>query len=193
MDAGGLEAVKARAIAKRAEVSVGSVYNLFGNIDGLLQVANSHILADMNKAGQTQTAHSENDLQAKIASGDIADNIRAKLLFRLLALANTYMNFVEKNGNRWSAMLAFNRTLPAAAPWYVEQQNALYELVGKVLEPTRLGEPEKRKIAARALWSAVHGIVSMSYVGQVTPQTRTHTWQQIEILVTYFVDGLLAE
>ena len=69
-------------------------------------------------------------------------------------------------------MLAFNRTLPeaAAAPWYVEQQNALYELVSKVLEPTRLGEPEKRKIAARALWSAVHGIVSMSYVGQVPPK-----------------------
>ena len=36
MDEGGIEAVKARPIAKTVGISVGSIYNMFGSIDGLI-------------------------------------------------------------------------------------------------------------------------------------------------------------
>ena len=40
MEQGGLEAVKARAVADAVGVSVGTVYNLFGNVDQLILTAN---------------------------------------------------------------------------------------------------------------------------------------------------------
>lgn len=196
MDEGGLELIKARTIAKKAGVSVGSIYNMFGSVDELIQETNAHILSDMNKMGQINAAKSETELHRKIASGEIEDTGKAKLLFRFLQLAGTYMDFVEDNSSRWGAMLAFNRNRAegAAAAWYLAQQNALFDLVGNVLDETRLGNDEEtRLIAARALWSSVHGIVTMGYVGQISNQSRKNTWAQIELLVTVFVDGLFAD
>ncbi len=195
MDEGGLELIKARTVAKKAGVSVGSIYNMFGSVDELIQETNAHILSDMNKTGQINAAKSETELRRKIASGEIEDSEKAKLLFRFLQLAETYMDFVEDNSSRWGAMLAFNRNRAegAAASWYLAQQNALFDLVGNVLDETRLGNDEEtRLIAARALWSSVHGIVTMGYVGQTSKQSRKSTWDQIELLVTVFVDGLFA-
>lgn len=196
MDEGGLEEVKARAIARRVGISVGSIYNMFGSVDDLLQVANTYILADMSQKGQINAAECENELTRKIANGEIEDNAQTKLLFRFLSLAKTYMDFVENNANRWGAMLAFNqnRSEGVADEWYMDQQAALFGLVGNVLATTDLGkDKETRMIAARALWSAVHGIVTMNYVGQASKQAREFTWQQIELLVTVFVAGVFAQ
>ncbi len=196
MDEGGLEMIKARTIAKMAGVSVGSIYNMFGSVDELIQEANAHILSDMNKAGQVNAARCETELARKISAGSMEDTGKARLLFRFLNLAETYMDFVEANAARWGAMLAFNRNRAegAAADWYMAQQNALFDLVGNVLDETRLGDSEEtRRIAARALWSSVHGIVTMGYVGQPSKASRKNTWEQIELLVTVFVDGLFVE
>ncbi len=196
MDEGGLEQIKARSIAKKVGISVGSIYNLFGSVDELIQETNAHILADMGKLGQINGAKSETELQQKISSGEIEDSNKARLLFRFLKLAEIYMDFVEANANRWAAMLAFNRNRAegAAAEWYLDQQNALFDLVGNVLDETRLGDDEKtRDIAARALWSSVHGIVTMGYVGNPSTMSRDYTWAQIELLVTVFVDGLYSK
>lgn len=193
LDEGGLENVKARKLAANVGISVGTIYNIFGNVDKLVQEVSAHILSDMNKMGQVNVARSETDLEQKIASGEIKDELKEKLRFRLLALASTYMEFIEANSERWGAMLAYNRNRSegAVADWYVVQQNALFDLVGNVLAQTRFGKnPKTRMIAARALWSAVHGIVTMSYVGQVSDKSRAFTWAQIELLVNTFVDGL---
>lgn len=196
MDGGGLEQVKARAIAKQVGVSVGSIYNMFGSVDDLLQVANTHILAEMGRKGQINAAECENELTRKIANGEVDDTPQAKLLFRFLSLAKTYMDFVENNANRWGAMLAFNqnRSEGVADEWYMDQQVALFDLVGNVLDSTYLGaNSQTRFVAARALWSAVHGIVTMNYVGHETPEARKFTWEQIEILVKMFVAGVFAQ
>ncbi len=193
LDEGGLENVKARKLAAKVGVSVGTIYNIFGNVDKLIQEVSAHILSDMNKMGQVNVARFENELEQKIASGEIKDTHKEKLRFRLLALASTYMEFIEANSERWGAMLAYNRNRSegAVADWYVVQKNALFDLVGNVLAQTKFGQdPKTRMIAARALWSAVHGIVTMSYVGQVSDKSRDFTWAQIELLVNTFVDGI---
>ncbi|MEZ5801111.1 MAG: hypothetical protein R3D29_12415 [Nitratireductor sp.] len=41
------------------------------------------------------------------------------------------------------------------------------------------------------LWSAVHGIVLLNYLGQASDETRANTWKQIEMLVSSFVRGAL--
>ena len=51
MQEGGLAAVKARTVADQAGVSVGTVYNLFGNVDQLILAANLKIYEDLGALG----------------------------------------------------------------------------------------------------------------------------------------------
>src|SRR5437868_1295863 len=110
MEEGGLASVKARAVAEQAGVSVGTVYNLFGNVDQLILAANLKIYDELGAVGVGRMAVIERDLQKRIKAGKVADTPRERLHARLLGLGETYVEFVSANANRWSALLAFNRT-----------------------------------------------------------------------------------
>jgi len=47
-------------------------------------------------------------------------------------------------------------------------------------------------VVARALWASVHGIVTLSYIGQARDDAFSRTWKQIDALVGLAVDGLFA-
>lgn len=193
LEEGGLDAVKARAVAAAVGVSVGTLYNLFGNVDGLILAANRQIFDELNKRGQDGIAAQEALLSEAIASGEVPDTNHAKALFRLLALSRAYVDFVADNAGKWAAVLAFNRSRRVALTdeAYVAQQDGLIDTIGNVLKGTPLGsEQTRRRVAARALWSSVHGIVTMNYFGVDETRARERTWAQIELLVTTFVDGV---
>jgi AcrR family transcriptional regulator len=188
MDEGGLDAVKARSVAQAVGVSVGTVYNLFGSVDGLLLAANLTILEALNALGRERAGAQRGGEQVG-ASG------RVLTLGRLLGLSAAYIDFVAANANRWAALLAFNRSRKLAETdrTYVARQDALIDIVGEVLRTTPLGDNgPRRRVAARALWSSVHGIVTMNYFGADEAGARQRTWAQIEWLVTAAVDGLYA-
>ena len=46
----GLDALQARRIAREADCSVGTIYNIFGDIDGLIVAANSRTLIAMGQS-----------------------------------------------------------------------------------------------------------------------------------------------
>ena len=195
IDEGGLENVHARKIAKMTDVSVGTLYNLFGSIDGLLEVVNAHTLSEMNRFGQIQTALSQTEISQAVSQGWLCDDEKSKLTLSLLSLAKTYIDFVEQNANRWAALLTFSRTRDRdkASSWYLAQQNTLFDLIGNVLDASGLALDETtRLVASRALWSAVHGIVTLNYAGQENEESRKFAWQQIEFLVKTIVDGMFA-
>jgi len=199
MDEGGLEAVQARAITKDVGVSVGTLYNIFGSLDELLEELCAGVLSEFSNFSAKMAANPDRTLKRQIQTSVDDDLARQysgyrELLERFLMLANVYISFVERFERRWIAVLAFNRDREedAAAGWYVEQQDVLFDLIGDILNRTSLGQdPQIRRTAARALWSGVHGIVTMGYIGQITPKTRENIWNQIVLLVSYFVIGLL--
>lgn len=189
MDKGGLEAVKARVVANAVGVSVGTLYNLYGTIDGLVVAANLQIFDALNTLGRQRMRRVEQEL----AASSQAVSGRDGALLRLLGLAQAYVEFVAANAGRWSALLAFNRSrgVLAAPADYHARQDSLIDIVGDALLTTPLGpQPARRRVAARALWSAVHGIVSTNYFGVDERGARARTWAQIELLVTAFVDGI---
>jgi AcrR family transcriptional regulator len=196
MDEGGLERVKARTVADRVGVSVGTIYNFFGNVDGLLREANSQIFADLNAMGMASMAEIETALRNNTQSGPGGENGSDRVKYGLNKLAATYIAFIDKNAARWAAVLAFNRRQAAEeqAQWYRDQQTALIDIIARVLVATSLGaDDEKRAVAAHTLWSAVHGIVTMNYIGRATPEAKQTTWAQIDCLIELFVDGLFAD
>lgn len=182
IEEGGSGALQVRAIAKQAGISVGSVYNIVGDIDALHRMVNVDLLDELGMAG-TAT------IQRLKAEG--VTDVRE----RLLALAETYLEFVQRNHARWSALLAFNRSRPTSdmPDGYMRRQEMLFDIIAEVLADTVLGiDDTRRQTAARALWSAVHGIVTNSFVGRTGITHADESRAQIDLLVTVFVKGLEA-
>jgi AcrR family transcriptional regulator len=192
MEKGGLDNVKARAVADLGGVSVGTIYNLFGNFDGLILAANRTIYDELGALGVRRTKEVEAAIKQRTAAGDLPNTAQARTLARLTALAETYVEFVAANANRWSALLAFNRTRAMRGNAdNGEQLNTLIDIIGAGLsEVPRWTTAEQRRGAARMLWSAVHGVVTMNFFGGDEPTARQRTLRLLEMLLTTMVDGM---
>ncbi len=179
---GGADALQARAIAKRAGISVGSIYNLVGDMDALHQAVNSELLDELGAAGAVAMHQLE-------AAGE------RDLRQRLLALSDAYLRFVTARAMQWNALLAYNRSLSATQTpeGYLVKLEMLFDIIGDELRDTVVGADDRqRAIAARALWSSVHGIVTNALVGQSDHLLVRTAREQIDIMVTMFVRGLEA-
>jgi AcrR family transcriptional regulator len=196
LDQGGLEAVRARTIASQAGISLGSIYNYVGTIDDLLVLANSRILDELETVSQRAATPETPSTTFPMPSDDydeMSEQLRL-VRHRLLVFADGYMEFVRRYNNRWSALLAFNQNLHTAAQLqdYLRQQDALLDLIGQALSDTSIARTsEGRRLASRALWAGVHGITILGYLDQTGPKARREAWNQINILVTTFVNGLV--
>ena len=116
----GPEGMKAREIAMRAGLSVGSIYKQFGDIEDLIRTLNL----------QTYQAFAEHHRAALAA----ADAQTGDVLERLMALARAYVGFVRDNGPRWRALLASTRRTDIEQPEAHQAIEAeLYSVVGAVL------------------------------------------------------------
>lgn len=192
MDSGGIEAVKARPIAKETGISVGTVYNMFGSIDGLIQETNARILESFATEALEKIAPLDEVRTKRLKAGEINDSEALKE--RLLSFADIYMNFVERFESRWGAMLSYNqgRSVGILSDDYDRQQADLFNFLGKSLVGTNLDTDDStRRMVARMLWSSVHGIVVLNYVGQASDASRAYTWRQVEVFVSTFVRGVM--
>lgn len=193
MEKGGLEGVQARLVAKAVGISVGTIYNLFGSVDRLVLAANLRIYEGLNALGEARMAEIDAALEQRIAAGTIADTPRTRTLERLLGLAATYIDFVSANSRRWSALLAYNRSRgEAISEDTLGHLNKLIDIVGAVVADVPAWRTTRdRRLAARALWSSVHGIVTTNYSGHGTA-ARERTMELITILLTTLVEGMYA-
>ena len=170
----GLSAVQARRIATEADCSVGTIYNIFGDIDGLILAANERTLHDLGRILTVAARRAANsDLKA-----------------RLMALATAYLDFATANRLRWRAVfehrLPDTKEVPEA---YVNDRRALLALIANQLESTITG-PEARSDASHALFSAVHGIVLLSLDAKLGPFEPSTCERQIRFVVEHVVAGL---
>src|SRR3569623_1409662 len=137
------------AVVEDAVVLVGTVYNLFGNVDQLILAANLRIYDELGSVGAKRMVAIEADLQKRIKAGKVDDTPRERLYARLLGLAETYVEFVSANANRWSALLAFNRTRAVGeSEDNLQHLNALIDVLGDVLkESPRWATATERRLA----------------------------------------------
>lgn len=142
----GLAAVQARRLAAEGGCSVGTLYNIFGDRDGLILAINretmaamGHPLADARKA-----------------------SVKSSLEARLLALARAYMTFALENRNRWLAVFEFRLTEDAALPDdFVAERARLLSLLEETIGAD-VPDKDQRRTAARALFGAAHGILHLA-------------------------------
>lgn len=170
----GLAAVQARRIAKDAGCAVGTLYNIFGDIDGLILAANERTLQTLGTVLQTAASKAEN----------------TGLQSRLMALASAYLDFATAHPRRWRAVfehrLPEGRELPAS---YAEDRRRLLALIEHQLT-NAIADPQQRSDAAHALFCAVHGIVQLSLDEKLSTFDPANCQRQIHFIVENVTRGL---
>lgn len=171
----GYAAVQARRVATEAGCAIGTVYNIYGDIDGLILAANTRTLSDLAVALKDAQIRSEGqDLEA-----------------RLMSLANAYLDFATLNQLRWRAV--FEHRLPDDYPIpqaFLDDRRGLLALIESEIGDTGPSDPEERQDAARALFSATHGNVLLALDAKLGPFEPDRCERQIRFLVHHVVIGL---
>lgn len=177
---GGAANLKARTIAQQAGIAVGTIYNLFGDLDQVQGQVNMRLLDALGDAGDRTVA--------RLNASGVADTRE-----RLFALSRTYLEFVQANAVSWAALLAFSPARMAKGQQAYEQRlDTLFEIIASVLadDESLVLDNAKRRLTARVLWSSVHGIVINGASRRQQSRQGEGVWDQIDLLVTTFLKGL---
>lgn len=177
IEAEGLAAVQARRIARESGCAVGTVYNLFGDIDGLIIAVNAATLAMLGDA-------------VRAAGRDIS---ALPLEQRLSRIALAYVRFALDHTRRWEAIfkhrLMEGREVPAS---YLEDQARLLALIETALG-SAVATGDLKAATARALFGAVHGIVALALDNRLGGRLRDELEAQVRRIVSLTARGLEQE
>ncbi len=176
--ADGFTGLQARRVAKQVGCSVGTIYNLFGSMDGLILATNAITLKEMRQ----HLSHADQS-----RTGDQSDTYG-----RLMTLASAYFEFYQAHEKRWAAVFEFQRDDDEHMPdWYLEEIGLLMAQIENIIGYLpKVDSSEKRARIARALWAATHGIVTLSFNGRLGPVRRETVLEDVDVVVKAVVDGL---
>jgi AcrR family transcriptional regulator len=174
IESDGLPAVQARRIAKEANCSVGTLYNVFGNLDRVVIDANMVTLDQLRET-----------LEAALAELPQRDGEAV-----LMKLALAYLDFAQRHRSAWRAIFEHRLTAEETGPEsYREKQAELFAIVETALEPA-FGSSDDIRCASRALFGAVHGIVSLALDEKLGTYDETETRRQVVLVVKAIARGL---
>lgn len=170
----GLAALQARRVAREAGCAVGTLYNVFGDMDGLTIAVNQETVQLLGE-----------DLIASVTASQ-GQPVEA----RLTALALTYMRFALDNLNRWRAVFEHRLSERAEVPQaYLDDQAKLLALIEGIIA-SDVAAPELRQRAARALFAAIHGIIQLAVEEKLAHFDRATTEGEIRFIVSATANGL---
>lgn len=170
----GLAAVQARRLAAEGGCSVGTLYNIFGDRDGLILAINRETMTAMGKPLEAAR-------RASVKSG---------LENRLLALANAYKTFALENRNRWLAVFEFRLPDDAALPADFEAERARLLLLLEETIGADVPDGGQRRTAARALFGAAHGILHLAVNNRLSDFDATEVERDLRFIVKAAAAGM---
>ncbi|MGY4181485.1 AcrR family transcriptional regulator [Bradyrhizobium sp. USDA 4518] len=139
----GLRSLKVRDVAEAAGCSIGSVYNEFGDFDGLILTVNR------------ETVHA---LTTRLKAVPADDPLR-----QLRGLADAYLGFATEHANLLRSLFEHrmedDRPFPEDILTMVMEAFALMHAPLLRLLPDR--DPDDVALLSRTMFSAVHGIISL--------------------------------
>jgi AcrR family transcriptional regulator len=168
----GLRLLKVRDVAEAADCSIGSVYNEFGDFDGLILAVNR----------ETVQA-----LTARLSAVPADDPIR-----QLHGLAATYLEFFSQHANLLRSLyehrMEDDRPFPEDILLIVMRAFALmHQPLVRLLSDR---DPEDIAMLARLMFSAVHGIISLGLEERMVAVPPDNLRQQVAQFVDTHLIGL---
>lgn len=172
----GLSALTARVAASQVGCSVGAIYNVFKDLDGLIIAVNSNTLARLDR--EIGKVLPEN------GKGDPAET--------LVAIGLAYCRFAAAHPRLWSALFEQGLKPGRVVPdWHMDEHVRLFTHI--VVELKKLApdqDDEQIWSLARLVFSAVHGIVSLGMHDLFIAVPADEIEHQVEILVRSMLEGL---
>lgn len=170
----GLAALQARRLARDAACSVGTLYNIFGDIDGLILAVNQVTLRALGEALEAAARNA--------SSRNLGE--------RLMALARAYLAYACAHPKSWRAVFAHRLPDGVLLPhFYAADRSRLLALIEAELVAA-ITEPLHRRVAAHALFSAVHGIVQLSLDEKLVDFDAGQCERQMRFIVEHVAAGL---
>jgi len=176
----GLAKLTARTLAQEAGCALGAIYNVFPDLDALVVAVNSRTLSELDRAIAQTVPQPDAGLKAQ----DI-----------MVGLALTYAQFANQHRNLWLALFDFALQSSQPVPdWHLDEH---LRLIGRVVDGLKLIAPnapdERLQLVARALFSAVHGIVQLAIQGRFLSVPPGELEEQIKLVVRSVTRGLKPE
>lgn len=137
----GYRSLNARRVAAEMDYTAGTLYLLFKNFDELIMQVNGRTL-DVLHTALTKTHAADGSVEA---------------------LAVAYIRFAHEHHQRWKLLYEYHPSDDIIRPdWYREKLERLFELVETALQKEKSDIPPAQcRIAATALWGAIHGICTL--------------------------------
>jgi AcrR family transcriptional regulator len=172
----GLSGLSARRIAAEIGYTPGTLYLVFKNLDELILHLNGATLDALYQRLDT----------ARAEDAGPADTI--------LSVARAYLAFAQEQPRLWGTV--FEHRLPEGErppEWFLAKVERLFSLVESEVEKLpALGGGATAALAARALWSGVHGVCILSLSNKLTPIAPCSAEELVHSLVTGYLRGLAA-
>jgi AcrR family transcriptional regulator len=172
ISAKGLISLKVRDVAEAADCSIGSVYNEFGDFDGLILTVNR----------ETVQA-----LTARLVAVPGDDPIR-----QLHGFAETYLAFAVENANLLRSL--FEHRMEDDRPFPEDILGMVMQAFALMFEPLRRLMPNRDReeiaLQARMMFSAVHGIISLGLEERMVAVPPEKLRGQVAQFVDTYLSGL---
>jgi AcrR family transcriptional regulator len=172
-------ALSMRAVAAEIGYSVGTLYNLFDDFDGMVLSINASTLDRLDTAlsEMPKTGLPDADLQF---------------------LLDGYLTFTTANASLWN--LLFTRQINDGAPipdWYKAKIDKVMSRLEAAIAPLfatdgqydLAGALEKRR-SASVLWAGLHGIWTLAHSGKLGAVTSNEAADLAQVLVENYIAGL---
>ncbi len=168
----GLISLKVRDVAEAAECSIGSVYNEFGDFDGLILTVNRETVQLLTSKLRMVPS----------------DDPRAQLH----GLATGYLEFAAEHTNLLRSLFEHrmekNRPFPKDILDMVMEAFALmYSPLSRLLSNR---DPDELLLIARTMFSATHGIISLGLEDRMVAVPSPNLRQQLVQFVDAQLEGL---
>jgi len=168
----GLRSLKVRDVAEAADCSIGSIYNEFGDFDGVILTVNR----------ETVQA-----LTARLAAVPKDDPIR-----QLHGFAATYLDFATEHPNLLRSL--FEHRMEEDRPFPEDiliMVMSAFNLMHEPLERLMPGrDPKDMALLSRIMFSAVHGIISLGLEERMVAVPPESLRQQVAQFVDTHLKGL---
>ena len=159
----GMSSLRARDLAQKAGCAVGAIYNVFADMTALVLAVNGLTFARIGAE----------------VGGAVAGHEDAPPEQRLILLARAYLNFADHNHHLWRALFDVDLPDNAEVPdWYRRDLKALFSHISvPVSELFQDLEGLELELMVRALFSSIHGIVSLGLQNRISgvPRDRVET------------------
>lgn len=167
----GLRGLRARQIARDIGYTIGTLYNLFEDLDDLI----------MHMNGETLDQLMEECSRVELTQNPTMD---------LERLVHCYLNFTHENPKLWNAV--FEHTLPEDQPvpeWFSEKVSNLLHVIERALAPILSGRSAAEiHQHARILWMSLFGMTVLEGSGRL--QEGETSLMLARTLIKTYVDGL---